>query len=96
VKRVRLGWGFVAANVCVWLAMTAILVVLPDQLERWLPIQVSRIIGWAVACAVWVVTVEAQWKMRCGPIVRFGVQLVLWVTAAVLAIWLDDQFRVAW
>jgi hypothetical protein len=94
VKRGRIGWAFVGANVLVWLAMTAILVVLPDQLERWLPIQVCRVIGWAVACGVWVVTVEEQWKRRLGPLARFALQLVLWVSAAVFALWLDDQFRV--
>jgi hypothetical protein len=75
------------------MTMTAILVVLPDQLERWLPFQVSRVIGWAVACGVWVVTVEQQWKTRYGPFVRFLVQFVLWVSAALFALWLDDQFQ---
>jgi hypothetical protein len=96
VIRVRIGWAFVGANVLVWMAMTAILVVVPDQLERWLPIQVCRVIGWAVACGVWVVTVEQQWKARYGPIVRFVVQLVLWVSAAIFALWLDDRFREGW
>jgi hypothetical protein len=76
--------------------MIVILVVLPDQLERWMPIQVSRVIGWAVACGLWVVTVEAHWKARCGPLLRFLVQFVLWVSAALLAQWLDDQFRFSW
>jgi hypothetical protein len=76
------------------MTMTAILVVLPEQLERWLPYQVSRVIGWAVACGVWVVTVEQQWKTRYGPLVRFAVQFVLWVSAALFALWLDDQLRV--
>ena len=95
MKRVRISWAFVVANVLVWMAMTAILVVLPDQLERWLPIQVCRVIGWAVACAVWVVTVEERWQTRVGPIARFALQLVLWVSAAIFALWLDGQFRVA-
>lgn len=96
MTRVRIGWAFVGANVLVWTAMTVILVVLPDQLERWLPIQVCRVIGWAVACGVWVVTVEPHWKARYGPIVRFFVQLVLWVSAAIFALWLDDRFREGW
>jgi hypothetical protein len=96
VKRVRIGWAFVGANVSVWLAMVCILVLLPDQLERWLPLQVCRVIGWAVACGVWVVTVEQQWRARYGPFVRFALQLVLWVSAAVFALWLDDQFRLTW
>lgn len=71
--------------------MTAILVVLPEQLERWLPYQVCRVIGWAVACGVWVVTVEQQWKARYGPLVRFAVQFTLWVSSALVALWLDEQ-----
>lgn len=96
MKRFHVAWAFVFANVFVWFAMTAILVVLPEQLERWMPLQVSRVIGWAVACGVWVVTVEQYWKARYGPFVRFVVQFVLWVSAAILALWIDDQLRVAW
>jgi hypothetical protein len=76
--------------------MVCILVLLPDQLERWIPIQISRVLGWAVACGLWVVTVEQQWRARYGPFTRFAVQLVLWVAAATFAIWLDDQFRWHW
>ena len=85
---------FIAMNVAVWLAMVAILVVVPDTLEAWLPIQFARVVGWAVACAVWVVAVERHWQARVGPLVRFAAQLVLWVAAAVLAIWISDQFKV--
>jgi hypothetical protein len=85
---------FIGANVGVWVAMVAILVVVPDTLEAWLPIQFARVVGWAVACAVWVVAVERYWQARVGPFVRFAAQLVLWVSAAVLAIWISDQFRV--
>jgi hypothetical protein len=84
----------VVANVLVWATMTAILVVLPDWLMRWLPLEVSRVIGWAVACGVWVITVEQQWKARYGPLVRLAAQFVLWVSAALFALWISDQVRV--
>jgi hypothetical protein len=51
-------------------------------------------VSWAVACIVWVVTVEQQWKTRHGPFVRFGLQLVLWMSAAFVAVWLSDHGRV--
>lgn len=94
MKPVQIGWGFVVANVCVWAAMVAILVVLPDSIARWLPLEVSRVIGWAVACTVWVVTVEQQWKVRYGPLTRILAQFILWVTAALFALWLSDQTHV--
>ena len=84
---------FLAVNVVVWLVMVGILVVVPDQLERWLGLELSRIIGWAVACGVWVVAVERQWQQRFGPFTRFGLQLVIWVSAALLAIWISEQAR---
>jgi hypothetical protein len=83
----------VLTNAVVWLAMTVILVVVPDTLERWMALQFARAIGWAVACGVWVVVVESEWKARDGPIVRFGVQFVLWLSAALVAIWISDAFR---
>jgi hypothetical protein len=85
---------FLFVNVVVWLAMVVILVIVPDYLERWLPIEVSRVVGWALACAVWVIVIERDWQERAGPFLRFGVQLILWVTAAVLAIWISEQVRV--
>ena len=51
----------------VWVLMTAILVVVPDPLERWLGLELARVLGWAVACGVWVVAVESQWKARVRP-----------------------------
>jgi hypothetical protein len=85
---------FAVMNVVVWLAMVAILVVVPDWLERWVALEVARVVGWAVACAVWVVAVERQWQQRVGPFIRFTLQLVLWVSAALLAIWISEQARV--
>jgi hypothetical protein len=93
-SRPRVGWGFVARNALVWALMTAILVVVPDSLERWLPLPLSRVIGWTVATSVWVIAVEREWQARFGVFARFFFQLVLWVSAALLAIWISDQFRV--
>lgn len=87
-------WRFVLRNVLVWLLMVTILVVVPDQLEHWMPFEITRVIGWAVAVGVWVIVVEQEWRARVGPIARFGFQLVLWVSAALLASWLSAQFRV--
>jgi hypothetical protein len=85
--------GFVAVNLVMWLLMTTLLVVVPDTLERWVGFELSRAIGWAVACAVWVVTLESAWKARTGVFVRFVVQLALWVSAALVAAWISDQAR---
>jgi hypothetical protein len=83
--------SFVLANALVWALMTAILVVVPDWLESWLGLELARVVGWAVACGVWVVVVESGWKARYGPFVRFAVQLALWVSAAVVAIWISEH-----
>lgn len=85
---------FLLKSALTWLIMVAILVAVPDTLERWMNLQFGRVIGWAVACGVWVVVVERAWQERFGPFVRFVLQLVLWVGAALLAIWISDQFRV--
>ncbi len=82
--------AFVGLNLLVWLVMTLILVVVPDTLQRWLPLEIARVAGWALACGLWVLTVERQWQDRVGPLGRFGIQLVLWVSAALVAIWIGD------
>jgi hypothetical protein len=87
--------AFLLVNALVWVLMTTILVLVPDNLERWLGLQLARVIGWAVACGVWVVVVESGWKARYGPFVRFIGQFVLWVSAALLAMWISEQAR-AW
>jgi hypothetical protein len=87
---------FIALNVVTWLAMVVILVIVPDTLERWMPVAIARVVGWAVACSVWVIVVERHWQSRVGPFVRFFAQLVLWVAAASLAIWISDQTRFRW
>jgi hypothetical protein len=84
---------FVAANAGVWLLMTIILVIVPDTLERWMPLEIARVVGWGVAGSVWVVAVERQWQARFGPVARFFLQLVLWIGAALVAIYVSDQAR---
>jgi hypothetical protein len=84
---------FVAANVLMWLVMTAILVAVPDTLERWVSVEVSRVIGWAIASGVWVVLLQQPWRRRVGPIGLFGIQFVLWVSAAIVAMWISESAR---
>jgi hypothetical protein len=84
-------WRFLVRNVLVWILMVVILVVVPDELNRWIAIDIARVIGWAVACGVWVIVVEQEWKLRFSPLARFALQLVLWVSAALLAMWISDQ-----
>ncbi len=85
---------FVLANFAVWIVMTAILVVVPDLLEHWMPLAIARVVGWAAACGVWVIAIERHWERRVGPLARFGVQLGLWMLAALAATWISDLFRV--
>ena len=80
-------------NVVMWLVMTVILIVLPDQLDRWLDLGVARAIGWAVAGALWVVAIERQWQARMGALARFPLQVLLWASSALVAMWLSDLFR---
>jgi hypothetical protein len=87
-------WRFALANVVVWVVMTIILVVVPDTLEQWMPLAIARVIGWAASCSIWVVAVESGWQRRLGVGARFLVQLGLWVTAALVAMWISDKFRV--
>jgi hypothetical protein len=84
---------FIATNLVVWLAMTVILIVVPDLLERWVPLSAARAVGWAVAGGVWVVVVEREWRLRVGALARFFGQVLLWLSSALVAIWISDQFR---
>jgi len=86
-------WRFIGLNVLLWFVMTAILLVLPDQLERWIDLSVARAIAWAVAGAVWVVAIERQWQARMGALARFPLQVLLWTSSALVAMWISDQFR---
>ena len=85
--------AFLLVNALVWALMTTILVLVPDTLEPWLGLQLARIVGWAVACGVWVVVVESGWKARYGPFVRFLGQFALWVSAALVAMWISEMAR---
>jgi hypothetical protein len=89
----RRRWPFVLANVLVWLLMTVILVLVPDALDAWLGLEVARVVGWAVAGSVWVVTLEKQWQARVGVAWRFVLQLLLWISAALVAIWISEMAR---
>jgi hypothetical protein len=71
--------------------MVVILVLVPDLLARWIRLEIARVIGWAIACSVWVVAIEREWQQRFGPIARFGLQLLLWVGAALVAIWISES-----
>lgn len=81
-------------NLAVWIVMVVILVVVPDYLERWMALEIARVVGWGVAGSVWVVAIEREWQARAGPFTRFVLQLILWVSAALLAIWISEQARV--
>ena len=85
------GLRFFTVNLVVWLVMVVILVLVPDQLARWIRLEVARVIGWAIACGVWVLAVERQWQERFGPFTRFILQLLLWVGAALVAIWISES-----
>ena len=74
--------------------MTLILVLVPDLLARGMSIEVARVVGWGVAGSLWVVSVEPLWQARFGPVARFFLQLVLWVSAALVAIYISEQTRV--
>ena len=82
---------FLLANLLVWLVMTIILVLVPDALDEWLGLEIARVIGWAVAGSVWVVTIERQWQARVGVFWRFILQLLLWISAALVAVWISEM-----
>ena len=86
-------WTFIGLNLVMWVVMTAILVILPDALDGWVDLAIARAIAWAVAGALWVVAIERQWRARMGPLARFPFQVGLWVSSALTAMWLSEQFR---
>lgn len=92
VRKPGLG-RFVALNIVLWVVMTTILVVLPDQMDRWLDLSVARAIGWAVAGSVWVVAIEREWRTRMGALARFPLQVLLWASSALAAMWISDLYR---
>ena len=70
--------------------MTAVLVLVPDAMDNWVGLEIARIVGWAVAGSIWMATVEPQWRQRVGPFWRFALQLILWIAAALVAIWISE------
>ena len=84
---------FVLANVLMWTVMTAILTVVPDALARWCSLELARVVAWAVASGLWVVVLQQPWRARLGPIPLFVLQVTLWVSAALVAIWISDTVR---
>ena len=93
MTRHRGGATFLAVNVLMWALMTAILVVVPDALDRWLSLEFARVVGWAVASGLWVVVLQQPWRSRVGPFTLFALQVLLWISAALIAIWISDTVR---
>ena len=91
--RDRRGAAFLLANVLMWALMTAILIVVPDALDRWLSLEFARVVGWAVASGLWVVVLQQPWRSRVGPFTLFALQVLLWISAALVAIWISDTVR---
>jgi hypothetical protein len=85
---------FVFRNVIVWIAMTSILVIVPDSLERWLGLEIARIAGWVGACAVWVVSVESLWKARYRVLPLFFIRITFWLSTAWVAIKISELYRI--
>lgn len=93
MTRVHRGAAFLLANVLMWALMTAILIVVPDALDRWLSLEFARVVGWAVASGLWVVVLQQPWRSRVGPFTLFALQVSLWISAALVAIWISDTLR---
>lgn len=92
--RRRSGLAFGLRSAVVWIVMVAVLVVVPDALERWMPLQIARVCGWVLASGIWVAVLERDWQERFRPIPRFALQIAIWLSAALTAIFISDQFRV--
>jgi len=90
----RTALGFRLWSLAVWLLMVAVLVVVPDTLERWMPLQFARVCGWVLASGLWVAILERDWQGRFAPVTRFVLQVIVWLAAALAATWISDQFRV--
>jgi hypothetical protein len=87
----RLPLGLQSAGM--WIVMVVVLVVVPDTLEQWMPLSAARVCGWVLASGLWVVVLDRSWQARFPPLVRFPLQIVAWLTAALSAAWISDQFR---
>jgi hypothetical protein len=81
-------------SVGMWIVMVVVLVLVPDTLEQWMPLNIARVCGWILATGLWVVVLDRAWQARFTPLVRFSLQIVAWLSAALLAVWISDQFRV--
>jgi len=91
----RTGLSFRAWSIGVWLLMVGVLVVVPDALERWMPLHIARVFGWVLASGLWVAILERDWQDRFAPVPRFVLQVVVWLAAALTAAWISDQFRIS-
>lgn len=80
-------------SIVVWLVMVVVLVVVPDALEAWMPLDIARVCGWVLASGIWVAVLERDWRERFSPLPRFILQVAIWLSAALLAITISDQFR---
>ena len=76
--------------------MVAVLVLVPDALEGWMPLDIARVCGWVLASGIWVAVLERDWRERFGPLARFILQMAAWLAAAVLAVTISDRFRITW
>ena len=90
VPRVPLG----LQSAGMWIVMVVVLVVVPDTLEQWMPLNIARVCGWVLASGLWVAVLDRSWQARFRPLVRFSLQILAWLTAALSAAWISDQFRV--
>ena len=77
----------------VWIVMIVVLIVVPDALEGWMSLPAARVCGWVIASGLWVAIVEREWRERFSPIPRFLVQILVWLSAALIAIYISDYFR---
>jgi hypothetical protein len=84
---------FVARSGAVWVVMILVLILVPDTLEDWMPLTVARVCGWVLASGIWVAVVEREWRARFSPVPRFLLQTAIWLSAALIAIYVSDYFR---
>jgi hypothetical protein len=90
---VRRGLRFGLWSAGVWVLMVVVLVVVPDTIERWMPLHIARACGWVLASGLWIALLERDWQQRFSPLPRFGLQIVVWLAAVLTATWISDQFR---
>jgi hypothetical protein len=77
----------------VWLIMVIVLVLVPDALEAWMPLDIARVCGWVLASGIWVAVLERDWREQVPPLPRFVLQVAIWLTAALTAITISDMYR---